>query len=265
MKTKLVLTSVIAAMAATVALAANTTINIVNAGSDTGAFRQVLNLMSEQGLDSNFIQANNPVVASQSFGQENVLTVWSSEWPGNPELPSIEIGTDNLVALMVYETVMCSRDYTSFAEMSGETVQVATWGSDTMSRYIGKLSEQTGVNFEIVPYDGSGAMTQGYIGRDANTVLTITTRQAALEEDAGTTCFAISANGDLEYAFVDAIVSLNASEGTTQAMRDAATTMSETTAFLDAFKGMSLKVATSDNQDALIAEFETAVINFTPE
>lgn len=265
MKTKLVLSTAAAALAATVAFAATPVINIVNAGSETGSFRQILTQMSEQGLNNNFIQANNPVVAAQNFDQENVLTVWSSEWPGNPDLPGVEIESENLVALMVYETVMCSRDYTSFEEMAGETVKVATWGSDTMSRYIDKLSEERGVNFEIVPYDGSGAMTQGYIGRDANTVLTITTRQSTIEEDADTTCFAFSAAGDLDFAFVDAIVSLNATEAVTQQLRDAADAMLETTEFQEAFKGMSLKVATDDNQEQLIADYETAVINFTAE
>lgn len=264
MKTKLVFAAVAASIVATTVFAANPVINIVNGGSESGSFRQILNLMSEN-FDNTFVQANNPVVAEQNFNQDNVLTVWSSEWPGKPDMPQIDVTEDNLVALMVYETLVCSREYTSFEEMAGKTVKLATWGSDTTARFVAKLGEEKGINFQVVPYDGSGAITQGYIGRDADTALNITTRQAAMEEDTSTNCFAFSANGDLSLAFIDAVITLNASDEVTAQMREIAEGLKSTPEFQDSFKGLSLKVPTVDTVAALIADYDTAVVNFTPE
>ena len=263
MKTKLVLTSILTAAITSVAVAATPVINIVNGGSESGSFRQILNLMSES-FDNTFIQANNPIVAEQNFNQDNILTVWSSEWPGKPDMPQIDVTAENLVALMVYETLICSREYSSFEEMSGQTVRLATWGSTTTARYVESLGQEKGINFEVVPYDGSGAITQGYIGRDADTALNITTRQAAMEEDPSTNCFAFSANGDISLAFIDAVITLNASDEVTNQMRDVAEELKSTPEFQDSFKGLSLKVATDENVERLINDYDTAVINFTP-
>ncbi len=263
MKNKTIVATIAASMIATLAFATTPVINIINGGSETGTFRQILNQMSDN-FDNTFTQANNPVVAAQSFTKENVLTVWSSEWPGNPDLPRIDVTGDNLVALMVYETLVCSREYNSFEEMAGKTVKIATWGSSTTARYVEGLGKEKGINFVVVPFDGSGAITKGYVGQDADTVLNITTRQPAMEEDPTTNCFAFSADGDISLAFIDAIITLDATDGVTEQMREVAATMKTTQAFQDSFKGMSLKIATDETVDRLISDYDTAVINFTP-
>lgn len=269
MKLKTTIFAGLTALAASMTFAAantaqlDTEIKIVNAGSDSGTFRQILNMMGEY-FNHSFIQAGSPEVAGLNYTGENILTVWSSEYPANSTV-ELDVNQENLVALMVYETLVCSREFNSFAEMNGQTVQIATWGNGTTSRYVEKLGEQHNINFEVVPYNGSGAITQGYLGKDADTVLNITSRQPAMEEDSATNCFAFSARGDLDFAFVDAVVSVNAEAEITQSLRQIAETMSQTTEFQDSFKGLSFKVATDDNQEQLIADYETAVINFTAE
>lgn len=268
MKLKTTIIAGLTALAATMSVAAtvnqlDTEIKIVNAGSDSGTFRQVLNMMGEY-FSHNFIQAGSPEVAGLNYTDENILTVWSSEYPSNSTV-DLDVNQENLVALMVYETLVCSREFNSFSEMNGKTVKIATWGNGTTARYVEKLGEQHNINFEIVPYDGSGAITQGYLGQDTNTVLNITSRQPAMEEDSTTNCFAFSARGDLDFSFVDAVVTVNAEDEVTQSLRQIAETMSQTQEFQDSFKGLSFKVATSDNQEKLISEYDTAVINFAPE
>ena len=55
---------------------------IVNAGSDSGAFHQVLTMVGQK-IDHNFVQAGNPIMAEKHFAKGNVLTMWSTEWPGD--------------------------------------------------------------------------------------------------------------------------------------------------------------------------------------
>jgi hypothetical protein len=254
----------VALTVATAAFAATPAINIVNGGSDTGTFRQILNMVAEN-VDSTFIQANTPIVAAQSFDQENILTVWSSEWPGKGgDMPKVEVTKDNLVALMVYETLMCSREFSSFEEMQGKTVKLATWGSENAARYLAKLGAEKGINFEVVPYSGSGGIAKGYVGHDADTVFNITTREAAILEDTSTKCFAYSANGDLDFAFVDSLITLNATGEVTASMRDLVNELKPTAPFQETFKGLAIKVPTDETVDGLIKEFDTAVVNFTP-
>ena len=87
---------------------------MVNAGSDSGGFHQVLTMVADKlGSDTQFVQANNPVVAGSYFDQSNVLTMWSTEWPGDSSLPSVEINENTIVAVQAYETILCSRTYNS--------------------------------------------------------------------------------------------------------------------------------------------------------
>lgn len=232
------------------------TINIVNPGSEEGAFRQVLTTIGEQ-VDHNFVQANNPVTAYSYMSNDNVLTVWSSEWPGDSDIKSPVINEDNIVALMTYETLMCSRQYKSLDEMAGQQIKIATWGSDPVAKFLNKLGSDIGVDFIVVPFDGSGSTTKGYIAGDADTVFTITTRQGALEEDKETNCFAFSANGDLGFRFVDAIITVNASQEITKHLREVVAALRETAEWKDKFSGTSTYIGNVQSM------YDEAVINFS--
>jgi len=175
-------------------------VQIINPGSQEGVFRQILSTIGDS-TDHNFVQADNPVTAytyieGAEGGTEPILTIWSSEWPGDDSLKSPKVSKDNIVALMTYETLMCSRAYNSLEDMSGQTVKIATWGSEPVAKFLKNLGAKYNVNFVVVPYSGSGSTTKGYVGKDADTVFTITSRQAALEED-GSKCIAFSEKGQL--------------------------------------------------------------------
>ena len=243
-----------------VATTASAEMTVVNPGSDSGAFRQVLATIGEQ-VTHEFVQANNPVTAwSYIDGTKDVLTVWSSEWPGDSELTSPAIDGSNLVALTTYETMLCSREFDSIAAMSGTDVKIATWGSDPVAKFLTTLGEENNINFIVVPFGGSGSTTKGYIAGDADTVFTITTRQGAVQEDTATSCIAFSAEGDLNFRFVDAIITVNSDPATTDNIRDIVTQLSGSTSWADKFSGTSTYVG---GTDAHVAMFEEAVVNFS--
>ena len=239
-------------------------VQIVNPGSKEGVFRQILSTINDSGLDADFVQADNPVTAySYIEGADestDILTIWSSEWPGDDKLKSPTITKDNIVALMTYETLMCSRAYNSLEDMSGQTVKIATWGSEPVAKFLTNLGAKYNVNFVVVPYSGSGSTTKGYVGKDADTVFTITSRQAALEED-GSKCIAFSEKGQLGFRFVDAIITINANYALTNELRSAVTNLSTTTEWNSKFKGSVTYVGNGSNQT--IDMFEEAVANFS--
>ena len=211
----------------------------MNPGSQEGAFRQILTTINSE-LDADFVQADNPVTAYSYIegtdSTELVVTIWSSEWPGDNSLKSPIISKDNIIALMTYETLMCSRAYNSLEDMSGKTVKIATWGSEPVAKFLKNLGAKHNVTFEVVPYGGSGSTTKGYIGKDADTVFTITSRQAALEEDTSTKCIAFSEKGDLGFRFLDAIITVNANEAFVNDLRSTVANLSNTAEWNDKFK-----------------------------
>jgi hypothetical protein len=233
------------------ALAGQTT--IVNAGSDSGAYHQVLTMVGQK-IDHNFIQANNPIVASKHFDKGNVLTMWSTEWPGDESMPSIEMDMHSIVAVQAYETILCSRKYNSMDEMSGKTIKIATWGD---SPVVKKFLDSLGINFEIVPYGGSGDTVRGYLGKDADTIFTIQTKQSKVEADGN--CFAFSANGDLDFAFVDVIMGVNADHDMVKSWRKVVSELSTTEAWQSAFAGTATYVLDCDNAGVLIRKIKAAI------
>ena len=233
------------------ALAGQTT--IVNAGSDSGAYHQVLTMVGQK-IDHNFIQANNPIVASKHFDKGNVLTMWSTEWPGDESMPSIEMDMHSIVAVQAYETILCSRTYNSMDEMSGQTIKIATWGD---SPVVKKFLDSLGINFEIVPYGGSGDTVRGYLGKDADTIFTIQTKQSKVEADGN--CFAFSANGDLDFAFVDVIMGVNADHDMVKSWRKVVSELSTTEAWQSAFAGTATYVLDCDNAGVLIRKIKAAI------
>ena len=184
---KYIIISILTLFFTNVSYAGSTT--MVNAGSDSGAFHQMLSMIGDD-LNSDFVQANNPVIAGSHFDKKNVLTAWSTEWPGDSSLPSVIMDENTIVAVSAYETILCSRAYNSLSEMNG-TIKIATWGeSPAVAKFLEDLGNANNVNFEIVPYDGSGATTRGYLGKDADTIFTIQTKQSKVEADGN--CFAFS-------------------------------------------------------------------------
>lgn len=234
-------------------------LQFVNAGSDEGMFRQILNDIG-QTVEHKFVQASNPVVAGKHLQNGNAVTIWSSEWPGNPEFENPTITQDNIVALITYETVMCSREFTSFADMKGQDVKVATWGSKSIARFLDQLGKEIDVNFIVVPYDGSGSIVRGYLGNDASTAFTITSKQTALEEDNKTNCFAYSEKGDLKLRFVDAIITVDTEESVTIELNNLVATLSNNTEWKDKYLGSTTY---TENSSQMLDIFNEAVKNFS--
>jgi hypothetical protein len=253
------ITTLFAMMFATAAVA--TELEIVNPGSEEGAFRQVLTTVGEK-VEHAFVQANNPVTAYSFIEGSNapVLTIWSSEWPGDPKLKSPTVDSNNLVALMTYETMMCSRTFSSLEDLAGQEVKIATWGSAPVAKFLGDLENTTGANFTVVPFGGSGSTTKGYLAGDADTVFTITTRQTAIEGDRETNCFAFSAAGDLGFRFVDAIVTVNAEQNVTEDLRVIVDLLSEQQPWQDKFSGTTTYVGGTTKN---LAMYEEAIKNFS--
>lgn len=232
-------------------------LTFVNPGSEEGMLRQVLNDIG-QTHEHEFVQANTPVAAEQYLGAGNVVTIWSSEWPGNSDITSPEINSDNIVALLATETILCSREFDSIESMSGNTIKIATWGSEPVAKYLTTFGSENNIEFVVVPYDGSGSTARGYIGKDADTVFTIASKQSTIEEDTATTCFAFSATGDLSFRFVDAIVGLGVEPATVASLRSTVESLGKADEWNEKFAGTT--VITSDD---LNAQFQEAVANFT--
>lgn len=236
-------------------------VQIVNPGSEEGVFRQILTTIGEN-IEHDFVQANNPVTAYSYIvdGTDPKLTVWSSEWPGDSDIKSPAVTQENIVALITTETLICSREFNSLDEMAGQQIKIATWGSEPVARFLNNLGSNIGADFIVVPFDGSGSTTKGYIAGDADTVFTITTRQTALEEDAKTNCFAFSANGDLGFRFVDAIITVDAEQALTDKLRELLALLRQKPEWQNKFSGTSTYVGGTDE---VVEIFDQAVENFS--
>jgi len=251
---KFVLPFVAAAALASSAFAQTT---IVNTGSDSGGFKATLSMIADQ-IDNEFVEAGNPVVAASYFDRTNVITMWSTEWPGNSDIPSVDINEDTIVGLQVYETILCSREFSSMDEMVGKDIKIATWGtSPAVTKFIDAMAADLGSTLTIVPYDGSGATTRGYLGGDADTIFTIQTKQSKVEADG--TCFAFSAAGDLDFAFIDVILSVNADAEAVAQYRSVVANLMTTEAWMTSFEGSETYVVNADNAAAVVAKTNAAI------
>jgi hypothetical protein len=142
--------------------------------------------------------------------------------------------------------------------MSGKDIKIATWGSiPSVTKFLNDLGKSNNVNFEIVPYDGSGSTIRGYLGKDADTIFTIQTKQSKVEADGN--CFAFSSEGDIEYAFVDIILAVNPENGALEEFRKAVSELSMTEAWETAFAGSVTYVMNNDNATSLVNKVEAAV------
>lgn len=212
------LISLAVALAISSSVFAGTKLNVVNPASADGGTRQVLAAVSD-GFETELTQAGNPVNASSMLATTNTLTVWSSEWPGNAKIKSPAVTSDNTIGVILYETAMCSREFTSLAEMRGKTVKIATWGHVHASKFLKTFGAQHNVNFTIVPYSGSGAIAMGYIGGDANTTFLTESKASTVNKDGKTTCFVSSLKNQIDFRFVDAIIALNTDATVTNELR----------------------------------------------
>ena len=230
---------------------------VVNTGSDSGGFMAVLTMIGEE-INHDFVQAGNPVIANTHFDNSNVLTMWSTEWPGDKSLPSVVMDENTIVAVQAYETILCSRTYNTIEEMAGQTINIATWGdSPAVTKFVNSLGSDNGITFNVVPYGGSGDTVRGYLGKDADTIFTTQTKQAKVEADG--TCFAFSATGDLDFAFVDVILSVNAEEHAVKQYRQTVKSLVETEAWQTAFDGTLTQVVNADNAEAIVNKVNAAV------
>ncbi len=239
------------------ATVANAGTTVVNPGSDSGGFHAVLSMINSE-IKGDFVQAGNPVVAGQHLDKENVLTIWSTEWPGNPETPRVDFSEETIVGLQVYETVLCSREFITMKDMKGKHVKIATWGdSPAVEKFIDNMAKDLGAHFDIVPYEGSGATTRGYLGGDADTIFTTQTKQSKVEADGF--CFATSQTGDLDFAFVDVILSVNATDDNVKMYRQAVSELSQTDEWKSSFDGTVTYVVNDTNASDILNKVESAI------
>ena len=230
---------------------------LVNTGSDSGGFKAVLDMVGTK-IEHDFVQAGNPIVASTYFDGGDVLTMWSTEWPGDSEMPRVDINESTIVALQTYETILCSRTFNSIEDMAGQTIKVATWGGvNAVDKFIKEFGEANNVKIDIVPYDGSGATTRGYLAGDADTIFTIQTKQSKVEADGN--CFAFSANGDLDFAFVDMLLAVNASEAVVWQARAAVAELMSTEAWTTAFEGTVTYIVNDVNASSIVDKVNAAI------
>ena len=72
-------------------------------------------------------------------------------------------------------------------------------------------------------------------------------------------CFAFSANGDLDFAFVDVLLAVNAENGAVEEFRNIVLELSNTEAWQTAFEGTATYVLNDDNKDSLINKVNAAI------
>ena len=222
--------------------------NVVNTGSQSGGFNATLTMVSKN-LDHKYIQAGNPVVAESHFGMDNVVTIWSSEWTE----PKVYVNEDNIVSLLVFETVLCSRKFDSFQSMSGKSIKIGSWGNQPVKKFLKALGKTHNISFTVVPYKGSGNITKGFLGKDVDTVFVTESKRKKIEVEGK--CFASSSSGELLYSFVDAILLFNGNNGAKKASRRAVESATKTDEWKTAMSGVAVYVPNTSNQTDVLNKF----------
>jgi len=230
---------------------------IVNTGSKTGGFNAMLTMLGKT-INHNYVQAENPIIGASYFDDVNVITAWSTEWPGNnPQIPRIKVNEDNIVALTVYETILCSREFKTIDSLKG-SVKIGTWGdSPAVAKFIKSLGDKLDVKFTIVPYGGSGDITRGYLGGDIDTVFVTQSKQSKIEKDGK--CIAFSSKGELDFAFIDAILLINGELGNKIEARKAMLYTINTEEWQTTQDGVAVYVPNGTNDTELLTKYNNAV------
>jgi len=230
---------------------------IINTGSKTGGFNFMLTMLGKT-LNHNYIQAGNPIVGASYFSDVNIITAWSTEWPGgDPQIPIVKVNENNIVALTVYETVLCSRKFKSINSLKG-SVKIGTWGdSPAVAKFIKSLGNKLGAKFTIVPYGGSGDIVRGFLGKDVDTVFVTQSKQPKIEKYGR--CFAFSSKGELDFAFVDAILLINGELGNHLEARKAMLYAVNTEEWQTAQDGVVVYVPNGTNDTELLNKYNNAV------
>jgi len=231
---------------------------IINTGSKTGGFNAMLTILGKT-INHNYVQAGNPIIGASYFDKEvNVITAWSTEWPGNnPQIPRIKVNEDNIVALTVYETILCSREFKAIDSLKG-SVKIGTWGdSPAVAKFIKSLGNKLGAKFTIVPYGGSGDIARGFLGGDIDTVFVTQSKQSKIEKDGK--CIAFSSKGELDFAFVDAILLINGELGNHLEARKAMLYAVNTEEWQTALDGVVVYVPNGTNDTELLNKYNNAV------
>jgi hypothetical protein len=230
---------------------------IVNTGSKTGGFNAMLTMIGKT-LNHSYVQAGNPMVAASYFNKVNVITTWSTEWPGDNSLPKVKVGKNNIVALTVYETTLCSRKFNSLDAFSGKTIKIGTWGESTgVSGFISSLGKKLNAKFIIVPYSGSGDIARGFLGGDIDTVFITQSKQQKIEKDGK--CIAFSSKGELDFAWIDAILLINGESGTEIEARKAMLYAINTQEWQTAQAGVATYVPNGTNDELVLNKYNMAV------
>jgi len=234
------------------------TFTIVNTGSKTGGFNAMLTMLGKT-INHNYVQAENPIIGASYFDDVNVITAWSTEWPGNnAQIPRIKVNEDNIIALTVYETVLCSRKFNSLDAFRGKTIKIGTWGESTgVPRFISSLGKKLNAKFTIVPYSGSGDIARGFLGGDIDTVFVTQSKQSKIEKDGK--CIAFSSRGELDFAFVDAILLINGESGNKIKVRKAMLYAVNTEEWQTAQDGVVVYVPNGTNDTELLNKYNNAV------
>jgi len=234
------------------------TFTIVNTGSKTGGFNAMLTMLGKT-INHNYVQAENPIIGASYFDDVNVITAWSTEWPGdNKQIPKLKVKEDNIVALTVYETILCSRLGEAAFHKNRNALKIGTWGdSPAVTKFIESLGKKHGVKFVIVPYDGSGAITRGFLGGDVDTVFVTQSKQSKIEKDGK--CFAFSSKGQLDFAFIDAILLINGELGNKIEARKAMLYTINTEEWQTTQDGVAVYVPNGTNDTELLTKYNNAV------
>lgn len=237
---------------------------VINAGSAEGQMKQTLMQIAE-GTDYNFAQANNPIVATQLFKEtkDPILTTWDSAWISIDGIKDYKLPFESMLGIMITHTMICSRQYTSFDAMKGKTVKISTWGSNPVSKVLKDLGKEHSINFVVIPYSGSGAAIKGYIGNDADTIFTITSRMSSVLQDTSTNCFAFSEKDDIKFKFVDGVFLLNGSQAEVDSYRNKFQKLITEQKWLDANKGTQTIIINKTNYKEVTKTYSDAVISFS--
>jgi hypothetical protein len=236
---------------------------VINAGSPEGQMKQTLIQIAE-GTDYSFSQANNPIVATQLFKETKdlILTTWDSAWVSIDGIKDYKLPPESMLGVMITHTMICSRQHTSFDSMKGKTVKISTWGSSPVAKILKDLGKEHNINFVVIPYSGSGAAIKGYIGNDADTIFTISSRMSSVLQDTSTNCFAFSEKDEIKFKFVDGVFLLNGSQSEVDGYRNKFQKLITEQKWLDANKGTQTIIINKANYKEVTKTYSDAVISF---
>ena len=110
-----------------------------------------------------------------------------------------------------------------------------------------------------MPYGGSGDIVRGFLGKDVDTVFVTQSKQHKIEKNGNGKCFAFSSKGELDFAFVDAILLINGELGNNLEARKAMLYAVNTEEWQTAQDGVAVYVPNGTNDTELLTKYNNAV------